>query len=420
MKTKDYHVRVRLLFPVFLASVLLMAMEVWATPGVRTEQDQRTAQEEEEKAREEKAQEEEDKAREEAAREEKDKAQEELEKAREEADSLEHKRDDTQKQARELEDQLTRLLMLSSLLESDMEELKQQIETAEHEYETAVQNREQRYEMLKKRIRFLYEEGNITYLDILLRARNIGDVVNQTEYFSQLYQYDQEMITQYEEIRVQVLEKKARLEGKQSEMEVMEQEYGGQQTQIRSMIRQTERESETFSTQLTEARERAAGAADKVRLKNEEIRRLRKQAEARRSEEDRSREEARRREMIKSHGGTSFGREVADYGLQFVGNPYVYGGTSLTKGADCSGFTQSVYRHFGVNIPRTSGEQAVFGREVSYEDMEPGDLVCYSGHVAMYIGDGRIVHASSTKEGIKVGYDPAYRTIVSVRRPWQS
>lgn len=99
-----------------------------------------------------------------------------------------------------------------------MEELKQQIETAEHDYETAVQNREQRYEMLKKRIRFLYEEGNITYLDILLRARNIGDVVNQTEYFSQLYQYDQEMITQYEEIRVQVLEKKARLEGKQSEM----------------------------------------------------------------------------------------------------------------------------------------------------------------------------------------------------------
>lgn len=408
MKTKDYHVRVRLLFPVFLASVLLMAMEVWATPGVRTEQDQRTGQEEEDKAREEKA------------REEKDKAQEELDKAREEADSLEHKRDDTQKQARELEDQLTRLLMLSSLLESDMEELKQQIETAEHEYETAVQNREQRYEMLKKRIRFLYEEGNITYLDILLRARNIGDVVNQTEYFSQLYQYDQEMITQYEEIRVQVLEKKARLEGKQSEMEVMEQEYRGQQTQIRSMIRQKERESETFSTQLTEARERAAGAADKVRLKNEEIRRLRKQAEARRSEEDRSREEARRREMIKSHGGTSFGREVADYGLQFVGNPYVYGGTSLTKGADCSGFTQSVYRHFGVNIPRTSGEQAVFGREVSYEDMEPGDLVCYSGHVAMYIGDGRIVHASSTKEGIKVGYDPAYRTIVSVRRPWQS
>jgi len=112
-------------------------------------------------------------------------------------------------------------------------------------------------------------------------------------------------------------------------------------------------------------------------------------------------------------------QQVVDYALQFVGNPYVYGGTSLTGGTDCSGYTQSVYRHFGVSIPRTSGEQAGFGREIPYEEMEPGDLVCYSGHVAMYIGGGRIVHASSRKEGIKVSNDPAYRTIVSIRRPWQ-
>lgn len=122
---------------------------------------------------------------------------------------------------------------------------------------------------------------------------------------------------------------------------------------------------------------------------------------------------------VKSTGGTEFGRNVADYALQFVGNPYVWGGTSLTGGTDCSGYTQSVYRHFGVSIPRTSGEQAGFGREIPYEEMEPGDLVCYSGHVAMYIGGGRIVHASSRKEGIKVSNDPAYRTIVSIRRPWQ-
>lgn len=109
---------------------------------------------------------------------------------------------------------------------------------------------------------------------------------------------------------------------------------------------------------------------------------------------------------------------MADYALQFVGNPYVWGGTSLTSGADCSGFVQSVYRHFGVSIPRTSAEQAGFGREIAYEDMEPGDLVCYPGHVAMYIGGGRIVHARSAKAGIRVDDNPAYRTIVSIRRPW--
>ena len=76
-------------------------------------------------------------------------------------------------------------------------------------------------------------------------------------------------------------------------------------------------------------------------------------------------------------------------------------------------------RYTGISASAFPGEQAGFGREIPYEEMEPGDLVCYSGHVATYIGGGRIVHASSRKEGIKVSNDPAYRTIVSIRRPWQ-
>ncbi|MEG7531393.1 MAG: C40 family peptidase, partial [Hungatella sp.] len=85
------------------------------------------------------------------------------------------------------------------------------------------------------------------------------------------------------------------------------------------------------------------------------------------------------------------------------------------NGTDCSGFTQGVYRNFGVSIPRTSGEQRSAGREVSYSDAQPGDLICYAGHVGIYIGNGQIVHASSPSTGIKVG--PAtYRTILSVRR----
>ena len=87
------------------------------------------------------------------------------------------------------------------------------------------------------------------------------------------------------------------------------------------------------------------------------------------------------------------------------------GGTSLTNGADCSGFVQSVYKNFGISIPRTSAEQSKFGKKVSFEDLQPGDLVFYAGHVVMSIGDGRIVHASSAKEGIKVGNDVTYRYI---------
>ncbi len=113
---------------------------------------------------------------------------------------------------------------------------------------------------------------------------------------------------------------------------------------------------------------------------------------------------------------SSIGRQIADYGLQFVGNPYVYGGTSLTNGADCSGFVMSVYQHFGISLPRTSGQQGQSGTAVSgIENAQPGDLIWYSGHIAIYIGDGKIVHASNASDGIKVS-SATYTTILSIRR----
>jgi len=117
-----------------------------------------------------------------------------------------------------------------------------------------------------------------------------------------------------------------------------------------------------------------------------------------------------------SSSSSGSGSSIVDYATQFVGNPYVWGGTSLTGGADCSGFVQSVYSNFGVSLPRTSYEQQNAGREVSYSEAQPGDLICYGGHVAIYMGNGKIVHASNSRDGIKVSDNAAYRTILSVRR----
>ena len=117
-----------------------------------------------------------------------------------------------------------------------------------------------------------------------------------------------------------------------------------------------------------------------------------------------------------SSSSSGSGSSVVNYATQFVGNPYVWGGTSLTNGADCSGFVQSVYANFGVSLPRTSYEQQNAGTEVSYADAQPGDLICYGGHVAIYMGNGQIVHASNSVDGIKISDNAAYRTIVSVRR----
>ena len=110
------------------------------------------------------------------------------------------------------------------------------------------------------------------------------------------------------------------------------------------------------------------------------------------------------------------GQTVAKFAQRFVGNHYVWGGTDLNRGADCSGFIGSVYRSFGYKLPRSSSELRSAGRKVSYSQKQPGDIICYNGHVAMYIGNGKIVHASSRKTGIKISQRANYRSIVCVRR----
>lgn len=118
--------------------------------------------------------------------------------------------------------------------------------------------------------------------------------------------------------------------------------------------------------------------------------------------------------MSSSASGSSAGQAIANYACQFVGNPYVYGGTSLTNGADCSGFTMSIFSHFGINTGRSSRDQAAKGREIPVSDIQPGDLLFYASgstinHVALYIGDGQIIHASTAKTGIKYA-EYNYRT----------
>ena len=114
--------------------------------------------------------------------------------------------------------------------------------------------------------------------------------------------------------------------------------------------------------------------------------------------------------------GSSLGSEIANFATQFVGNPYVWGGTSLTDGADCSGFVQSVFSNYGINLSRTTYTQANEGTPVSYSDMQPGDVINYGFHTAIYLGDNKIVHAADESTGIIIGDNPAYQPIVTIRR----
>lgn len=113
---------------------------------------------------------------------------------------------------------------------------------------------------------------------------------------------------------------------------------------------------------------------------------------------------------------SSSGQAVINYASQFLGNPYVYGGSSLTGGTDCSGFVMSVYAHFGVSLPHSSSALRSVGYGVSYSSMQPGDILCYDGHVAIYAGGNTVIHASNPADGIKYTSPANYRPVIAVRR----
>ena len=176
----------------------------------------------------------------------------------------------------------------------------------------------------------------------------------------------------------------------------------------------------TLSTEFVKAESREE---EEARLAKEEAER-KAALEAARKAEEKNRKAAKSESsattseapVVYATGESALGQSVASYACQFVGNPYVYGGTSLTNGADCSGFVMSVYANFGVSLPHSSSDDRSVGTAVDgLANAQPGDIICYSGHVAIYIGNGQIVHASTAKTGIKIS-DVNYRTPLGVRR----
>lgn len=301
---------------------------------------------------------------------------------------------------------------------------------------------------MKTRIRFMYEKGDQTYIDIFLNSSNLPDMLNKASYVEELYAYDRELLDEYEATKLEVIAYKEQLELEEANLITSKNELKEQQEYLETLLLQKRATVSNFDEQLVEAKAQAESYKAQIQSQNEQIRQLEEEERERQEELERQKELERQQQLADAadgddsdgdasndggndgentdagsgggqnvvvDGGSGLGSQIAAYGCQFIGNPYVYGGTSLTNGTDCSGFTQSVYKHFGISIPRSSTSQRFAGTGVSYAEARPGDLICYAGHVGLYIGNGQIVHASTERTGIKIS-NATYRTILAVRR----
>lgn len=336
-----------------------------------------------------------------------------------------------------IDDELVEVMASVSILEDEIEEIKGKIEDKKaevdakaKEYEEAKATEEAQYEAMKKRIKFMYERGDYTYVQLLMEAKNLSDLVNKTEYIEKLYEYDRKMLIKFQEIKQAVADAKAALEQQQAELEEQEEELqvslaelAEEKESLDTLMAQKKQEEANFETAISKAKQDAAAYKAKIKQQNSEIRKLEAEEAAKKAAASGSTGSSRKgsaynvdsASVISSSGGSASGKEIASYACRYVGGPYVSGGTSLTEGCDCSGFTYAVYQAFGYSIPRTSTAQRSIGRGVNYSEAQPGDIICYAGHVALYIGNGQIVHASTPSTGIKYGY-ATYKEILAVRR----
>lgn len=313
----------------------------------------------------------------------------------------------------------------------EIEDKQAQIEATEAEYEAALKREEDQRASMVVQTRLIYENSEYSYLNVLLKGGRIGDILNSMDYIEKVYAYNQKMLKDYIETKELVLElwnqleqEKAGLEQDMQQLEADQKDLENQKADLDVMLARKKQQSANFEAEIDKARQEAA--IQQIRLKQEQQKLKELQAALAAQNKQPSSSTTTPNitttdytSIINAASGSEQGKKIANYACQFIGNPYVAGGTSLTSGADCSGFTYRVYADFSYSLPRTSSQQRSAGTEVSYGEAQPGDLICYDGHVAIYIGGGLIVHASSSspypKGGIKIG-NAQYKTILAVRR----
>ena len=333
---------------------------------------------------------------------------------------------------------LDEILAAQKKLQTDITNKQAEIEQNQKDLAAAQEKQQEQYDAMKKRIQFMYEnsaEDNIW--TAIIESNGITDMLNRIEYVSDVYDSDRALMDSYQAAVEQVKEIGTKLDNDMNELTAMQDDYEKQQADVEAAIVALENQKEQYASQIAQAQQQADNYQNIITAQGKII----QEQEAAAAAAAAAAARANSSSSSPSYDGGGAGKggsiasdyaagggknpgastgvsgsSVVSYAMQFVGNPYVWGGNSLTNGVDCSGFVHEVYAHFGISTPRYSQAFKSVGQAVSFDNIQPGDVVVYPGHVAIYAGGGVIVEAQSTKAGITANRSVQCHTILAIRR----
>lgn len=336
---------------------------------------------------------------------------------------------------------LDEILAAQKKLQTDITSKQAEIEQNQKDLAAAQEKQQEQYDAMKKRIQFMYEnsaEDNIW--TAIIESNGITDMLNRIEYVSDVYDSDRALMDSYQAAVEQVKEIGTKLDKDMNELTAMQDDYEKQQADVEAAIVALENQKEQYASQIAQAQQQADNYQNIITAQGKIIQEQEAAAAAAAAAQAAA-ARANSSPSSSSYDGGGAGKggsiagdyaagggknpgastgvsgsSVVSYAMQFVGNPYVWAGNSLTNGVDCSGFVHEVYAHFGISTPRYSQAFKSVGQAVSFDNIQPGDVVVYPGHVAIYAGGGVIVEAQSTKAGITANRSVQCHTILAIRR----